>query len=406
MKNWLLLFLASIAFTNSYSQEILSQKTANKDRVETLSLKWNNNTNTYDSVSRFLYSYSNSAPEEISIYQIYENDKWQNAFRTSNYSEDSVITEYWDTINNNYRIDLKTYYTYNSTDDFEETIEYKIVSGQSQLKRYSKRYFVSDSIKSALVNLFYDNGSILLGDSTFILYDTTTRIQLLEKYDFVSQNQWIPEIKRFSYYNSNKNLDSMIYFEYLNGTFENDIRIIYTRVGNPPKVISINQSWDSNINSWTDYMRTTESYTNYGRADTILYEMNTGSGFVPNTLRVIEHDSDHELKNIYTLRYSNNQWNNFFWTQFYYAQGAGIFDQISKNLLVFPNPTEGKITVKVPHIEKGADMRIYNNSGKIIFAERISDEFFTVDISDLPAGLYFIEVNTPEGKFIQKSIKK
>ena len=74
-----------------------------------------------------------------------------------------------------------------------------------------------------------------------------------------------------------------------------------------------------------------------------------------------------------------------------------------QQLSVFPNPTQGQLAVEWPAtIEKGAVLLISNAAGNLL--ERLDAEAGSdkrpIDISRLPAGLYFLQLMSREGQLI------
>lgn len=74
---------------------------------------------------------------------------------------------------------------------------------------------------------------------------------------------------------------------------------------------------------------------------------------------------------------------------------------------VFPNPTKEKITINIPLIEnKEIEMTGYNIFGQRIFMQKIyyNNTTTTLDISQFPAGIYFIRVTNDEQMVYEKKI--
>lgn len=78
----------------------------------------------------------------------------------------------------------------------------------------------------------------------------------------------------------------------------------------------------------------------------------------------------------------------------------------SDEILVFPNPTDGKINITYPDFngDESIEIRIYNNIGQEIITEDKIVE--TVDLSFLPKGIYFIEIKSPNRIFRKKIVKQ
>ena len=75
--------------------------------------------------------------------------------------------------------------------------------------------------------------------------------------------------------------------------------------------------------------------------------------------------------------------------------------------LVYPNPGKGLFNLRLPVQEAGAapaEVNLFDQVGKLIYREKIVAQTSTLDLEDLPAGIYFIHVNTGEQSFTEKLI--
>ena len=71
------------------------------------------------------------------------------------------------------------------------------------------------------------------------------------------------------------------------------------------------------------------------------------------------------------------------------------FDDIDADFAVFPNPTSGPLTIasrNLVHYSEGVDYQIIDNSGKVLWFDRITTDNLSTDLSKLPAGAYFVKL--------------
>ena len=66
----------------------------------------------------------------------------------------------------------------------------------------------------------------------------------------------------------------------------------------------------------------------------------------------------------------------------------------SRDISIFPNPTTD--VAVIADISKNSEIQIISPNGKIIQSVRISDASFTLDLSHLPAGIYFMKIQTDD----------
>ena len=85
----------------------------------------------------------------------------------------------------------------------------------------------------------------------------------------------------------------------------------------------------------------------------------------------------------------------------YYTVGVLENQTIKNESLLFPNPAKDKLTLNAPLNSK---VNIFDVVGNLIFSEKTREHVFTSDVSLLPNGLYFIEIQNDSFKHCQKLI--
>lgn len=66
-------------------------------------------------------------------------------------------------------------------------------------------------------------------------------------------------------------------------------------------------------------------------------------------------------------------------------------------VLAYPNPVNDQVTLKLPVMEEPLRVVILNVQGKTVIERTTDQEETTFDFSQLPAGLYLVEVNGSQG---------
>jgi len=73
------------------------------------------------------------------------------------------------------------------------------------------------------------------------------------------------------------------------------------------------------------------------------------------------------------------------------------------SLNVYPNPTDGKLTVKVDQQTTIFQIELYNQNGKLIFLEnKLFADSISVNLTIQTNGLYFLKVITDKGMYVKK----
>jgi hypothetical protein len=84
---------------------------------------------------------------------------------------------------------------------------------------------------------------------------------------------------------------------------------------------------------------------------------------------------------------------------------ATSIDEVKKNdasISIFPNPGNGIYTIRSKD-QKNNTVKVFNSLGMLIKEENnFNDSHFTIDISDAPSGIYFIQVGSSRTKVIKQ----
>ena len=67
--------------------------------------------------------------------------------------------------------------------------------------------------------------------------------------------------------------------------------------------------------------------------------------------------------------------------------------------VLYPNPAENIVTIESV---KDAEIKIYSVNGQLVSQQNIAEGINNIDISELNAGLYFINVNGTMVKIVKK----
>ncbi|MDD2387460.1 MAG: choice-of-anchor J domain-containing protein [Bacteroidales bacterium] len=82
--------------------------------------------------------------------------------------------------------------------------------------------------------------------------------------------------------------------------------------------------------------------------------------------------------------------------------GVDIDGELSKQINIYPNPTYGMITVKLP--ESNAKICVKNILGQDLLKFETNSEETVIDLTQQKAGIYFVEVELSQGVFTKKII--
>lgn len=84
---------------------------------------------------------------------------------------------------------------------------------------------------------------------------------------------------------------------------------------------------------------------------------------------------------------------------------------IKNSVNIYPNPSSSEVNIELqtPEGVSELDVNMYDISGRLIHAIHSgrtsgSNQSFRVDVANMPSGLYFIQFNTPHGRFTKKLV--
>jgi len=87
-----------------------------------------------------------------------------------------------------------------------------------------------------------------------------------------------------------------------------------------------------------------------------------------------------------------------------YSLNPGALTSGTGNFVVTPNPVHDKINIQMQGFDAG-ELVILNMQGQQIITEKININSRAFDLSQLPQGLYFISINSGQGKVNKKILK-
>lgn len=87
-------------------------------------------------------------------------------------------------------------------------------------------------------------------------------------------------------------------------------------------------------------------------------------------------------------------------SNFLYATNVGFWDIMQLPLNIYPNPSNGKITIQFENMNNNT-FRIYDQQGRNLMSGKLQEGGTDISLHKLPIGTYFIHV---EGDFMPRKI--
>lgn len=81
------------------------------------------------------------------------------------------------------------------------------------------------------------------------------------------------------------------------------------------------------------------------------------------------------------------------------------FEQLGNSVTVYPNPADELLQVELDFPSENTIIRVFNNTGKLVLTEqRTNDKITTLEINQLPKGIYFMHILVDEESFLEKIV--
>ncbi|CAM4008766.1 MULTISPECIES: LamG-like jellyroll fold domain-containing protein [Flavobacterium] len=79
--------------------------------------------------------------------------------------------------------------------------------------------------------------------------------------------------------------------------------------------------------------------------------------------------------------------------------------EVANNIKIYPNPTNNFVTVEVNNLTS-AKLQVVDIAGKVLMNQSLNTSSNTINVSQLPTGLYLFKVSSNEGTTISKIVKQ
>lgn len=362
---------------------------------------------------------------------------------------DSTHVWLWDGIGT-WNYNRKDVFNYNSSYKENSLITYSI-SGSSWQNQYRNTNYIYDSNNNLLEHIGEKwNGSIWENSyKSTSTYDSNNNeiTQLNMNWD-ISTSTW----KNYSYfqrtYDSNNNLTSEIFqlWDEPTSLWVNNAKqtLTYNVLNNITSLII--EVWNSSLSTW-EFDSRNNNYVYNSSGDLVYYEfqyLNPSTTVIETIAKATQtFDSNHNLingtyeyyvdygsgyfwdKNSFTYTYDANWnpntyetahlnnttslWENVWKEKYYYRSFVGLNEMksLSSNYTAYPNPASNLINIAASDKSLITEINVIDISGKIVLTQTENNASSTmINISELEAGLYTIEIKNNYSSSYKKIVKQ
>jgi hypothetical protein len=86
------------------------------------------------------------------------------------------------------------------------------------------------------------------------------------------------------------------------------------------------------------------------------------------------------------------------------VENSGINSSEGTSIQLYPNPSTGKVTLKINGTAGTSTALVLDMTGKLITTKATDESTMTFDMSDLPRGIYIFKVSTGGKEFSAKVV--
>ena len=371
----------------------------------------------------YTYDSNNNMLSELRYW--WENNSWvylnqitrtydSNNNLLSDWGTNGFISYYTYDSNNNMLTELRHLWQNNSLRPVTR-FTYNYDSNNNLLTKLTQGMAGDKGINSSLLTYTYDSNNNVISclHQEWNSNSNSWGNDFLSTYTYDSNNNLLSEIQpffgdifRYNYtYDSNNNMLTRLVQEQANNSWENSYIITYTYDSNNNLIKEIWQIWRNN--SWANGQMYQMVYDENMNGTSSEYFLWSEESWQPN-------NNAGSIMDFYI--YYNNMQSNFLGSGFKmtasYIKVSDIQTAIEpvappelNDISIYPNPTAGEFRVSGFEFRVG-DIQVFDIYGIKRFSTFNFQLSTQIDISHLPAGIYFVRITTEKGVVTKKIVKK
>lgn len=339
---------------------------------------WDKSLSTWDYVHRNIYHYNSFYKEDGNVSSNDTGSGWINDENAKNYLYDSnhrlleVTFEGWNSGWSNY---YKNTYTYDAAGNVLTKTDQVWLSGAWK-NSYCSTYTYSGNQLTMALYQYWDNASnswVNNMRTTFVYTGSQLTLSTDEDWNVTS---WAGSMQRSNFIYAGTDLLSYDFgmWNAGMGAYELKTKTSFTYDSNHHMLESSVELWNTPTTTWEKYMRTAYSYDTQW-----------------NQTQIMEENWDA----------STNNWENSNLIVNYYTTGTvGVHEFSAQGgLLFYPCPVISQL-----HILAGADQEaeLWSTEGKLVITATLTKGINTIDLTDLPKGIYLIRFDGKTGRLIRE----
>jgi hypothetical protein len=232
----------------------------------------------------------------------------------------------------------------------------------------------------------YNSNNLLTSDTDKFWFSGAWKNNLAESYTYTGSNMTGSLVQEWT------------------GTWSNEFQDVYSYSGSA-LTGDLQSVWTGS--SWENYYQTT--YTNNSNNNMVsgIKDKWSGSAWIEYELLSDTYDANNFIKTQVSKTWNSSVTKITIGDSLYYydhaVTGINELKSQAENILAYPNPVANNLTIEV---SQNATINIFNTQGQLIETALINCNITNIDVSNLPSGLYFMNVKTEKGTETKKFIKE
>ena len=185
----------------------------------------------------------------------------------------------------------------------------------------------------------------------------------------------------------------------------NDVQYTFTYNTSNQCTSNLEKNWSGS--AWVNYKQNAYIYNSSGNQISDVQQKWSGTTWVNYSNTIMYYNSNNLMTNSATRDWNSaaTKINGGDSLCYYYKAVSGINELPAQggNIKVYPNPVINNLTIEAPG---KATINILNTQGQLIETLLINGIICNIDVSNLPKGVYMMELKTEKGIEVKKFIKK
>ncbi|PKP04688.1 MAG: hypothetical protein CVU11_03835 [Bacteroidetes bacterium HGW-Bacteroidetes-6] len=209
---------------------------------------------------------------------------------------------------------------------------------------------------------------------------------------------------RYTYtYDSNENIITLLRQSWSGSAWVNAYRTTYTYNSADLRTLTLEESWDSGTSTWKNNQREVNTFdSNNNKTQYLLQYWDNGTSSWRNGVKddYVFDSNNNKTQYIYsTWNIPSAAWDYISKTDYYYSafDATSLTELFNNKLSVFPNPTNGEITIDSREINANR-ITIFDMNGRVVYDESNPVSGRTINLRSYGTGLYNISVTDETGE--------